>query len=149
LKSKRLQPVIKIAQNREDDAALVLNEYRKVIDQQEAKLIELRQYHAEYTQRLNDSGRNGLNIAQINDYRCFIARLAVAVKQQEVQLASCEVELTEKYDAWMLTRMRHQALGKVVDRYQAQEHQESEKREQAESDERAQHMGSNRHTNIE
>ncbi len=141
LKSKRLKPVIKIAQNREDDAALVLNEYRKVMDQQEAKLIELRQYHTEYTQRLNDNGRNGLNIAQINDYRHFIARLVVAVKQQEVQLASCEVQLKEKHDAWMQTRVHHQALDKVVDRYQQQEHQESEKREQSESDERSQHMG--------
>jgi len=145
LKSKRLQPVIKIAQNREDDAALALNEYRKVIDQQEAKLIELRQYHAEYIQRLNDGGRNGLNIAQINDYRNFIARLAVAVEQQEVQLASCEVELKVKYDAWLLTRVRHQALDKVVDRFQQQEHKESEKREQAESDERSQRMGRNHH----
>ncbi|MCF6323181.1 MAG: flagellar export protein FliJ [Gammaproteobacteria bacterium] len=144
LKSTRLKPVIKIAQNREDDAALALNEYRKVIDQQEARMIELRQYHTEYTQRLNDSGRNGLNIAQINDYRHFIARLAVAVKQQEEQLASCEAQLKEKHDAWMLTRVRHQALDKVVDRYQQQEHQASEKREQFESDERSQHMGRNK-----
>ena len=145
LKSKRLQPVVKIAQNREDDAAQVLNEYRKVIDQQEAELIELRQYHTEYTQRLSDSGRNGLHIAQLNDYRSFIARLAVAVKQQEDQLAVCEVELKEKYDAWLLTRVHHQALDKVVDRYQQQEMQESNRREQAESDERSQQMGRNRH----
>jgi flagellar FliJ protein len=146
LKSKRLQPVIKVAQSREDDAVLALNEYRKVIDQHQAKLIELRQYHAEYTQRLNDSGRTGLNIAQINDYRNFIARLAVAVKQQEELLESCEVVLKEKHDAWMLTRVHHQALDKVVDRYQEQEHQESEKREQAESDERAQRMGRGGHS---
>jgi len=146
LKSKRLQPVIKVAQSREDDAVQALNEYRKVIDQHEAKLIELRQYHAEYTQRLNDGGRNGLNIAQINDYRNFIARLAVAVQQQEELLESCEVVLKEKHDAWMQTRVHHQALDKVVGRYQQQEHQESEKREQAESDERSQRMGRGGHS---
>ena len=146
LKSKRLQPVIKVSQSREDDAVLALNEYRKVMDQHQAKLIELRQYHAEYTQRLNDSGRTGLNIAQINDYRNFIVRLAVAVKQQEELLESCEIVLKEKHDAWMLTRVHHQALDKVVDRYQEQEHQESEKREQAESDERAQRMGRGGHS---
>jgi len=140
LKSRRLQPVIKVAKNREEDAALALIEYRKVVDQHEAKLIELKQYHAEYILRLNEGSRIGMNIAQINDYRSFIARLALAVAQQETLLKECEQQLKDKNSAWMLTRARHQALGKVVERYQQQEHEVSEKREQAESDERAQHM---------
>ena len=145
MKSRRLKPVIKVAKSREDDAALALSEYRKVIDQQEAKLIELRQYHAEYIQRLSDGGRNGMNIAQINDYRSFIVRLAVAVEQQEALLVECEQQLQEKNAAWLKTRARHQALGKVTERYLQQEHEAREKKEQAESDERSQHMGRNKY----
>ncbi len=143
MKSRRLKPVAKIAQEREDDAALALSEYRKVVDQHEAKLIELRHYHEEYIQRLNESGRSGMNIAQINDYRSFIARLAVAVKQQEALLLECEQQLQTMNATWIELRGRHQALGKVIDRYHQQEHQASEKREQSESDERSQHMGKN------
>ncbi|HED40659.1 MAG TPA: flagellar export protein FliJ [Chromatiales bacterium] len=145
MKSRRLQPVIKIAKEREEDAALALSEYRKVIDQQEAKLIELRQYQAEYLQRLREGGRNGMNIAQINDYRSFIARLSVAVEQQEAQLVACEVQLQEKNRAWLEMRARHQALGKVTERYRQQEDEAREKKEQAESDERSQRMGRNRY----
>ncbi len=144
MKSRRLQPVIKIAKEREDDAALALSEYRKVVDQHEAKLIELRHYHDEYIQRLNEAGRGGMNIAQINDYRSFIARLAVAVKQQEALLLECQQQLKEKNKAWIQTRGRHQALDKVIDRYQQQEQEVRDKREQAESDERSQHMGRNK-----
>lgn len=143
-KSKRLQPVIKIASAREDEAARELVEYRKVVDQHEAKLIELRHYHEEYTLRLNESGRNGMHIARINDYRSFIERLRVAIKQQEVVLVECRQQLDELNRAWLQTRARHKALDKVSDRYQHQELQAQEKRAQAESDERSQHMGRGR-----
>lgn len=144
LKSKRLQPVTKIAKVHEDDAVLALNDYRKVVDQHEAKLIELRGYHDEYRQRLSEAGRHGMNIAQINDYRSFISRLDVALKQQEALLIECQQILNEKNQAWLLARSRHQALGKVVDRYQQEEYRQSEKRMQAESDEHAQQMGRGR-----
>jgi len=143
LKSRRLKPVAKIAQERENDAALALSEYRKVVDQHDAKLIELRHYHEEYIQRLNEAGRIGMNIAQINDYRSFIACLAIAVKQQEALLLECDQQLQAKNAAWIQLRGRHQALDKVIDRYHQQEGQTREKREQAESDERAQHTGKN------
>jgi len=146
LKSKRLKPVTKIAKMREDDAALAFSEYRKVVDQNEAKLIELRGYHDEYRQRLTEAGLDGMNIARINGYRSFISRLAIAVKQQETQLFECQQILKEKNQAWLLTRSRHQALGKVVDRYQEQEYQESEKRAQTESDEHSQNMGRHKKT---
>lgn len=143
-KSKRFKPVIKIAKGREDEAARALGEYRKVVDQHQAKLIELRHYHEEYTLRLNESGRSGMHIAQINDYRSFISRLAVAIEQQEALLVECQQQLDEKNRAWLQTRARHQALDKVSDHYQQQERQESEKKAQAESDERSQHMGKGR-----
>ncbi len=143
MKSRRLQPVIKVAKEREDDAAIALSEYRKIVDQHEAKLIELRHYHDEYIQRLNESGRSGMNIAQINDYRRFIARLAVAIKQQEALLLECQQQLNEKNMAWLQMRGRHQALDKVSDRYRQQEQEARDKREQAESDERSQHMRRN------
>jgi len=141
LKSKRLQPVIKIAKGREEDAARALSDYRRVVDQHEAKLIELRHYHDEYRLRLDEAGRNGMNIAQLNDYRNFISRLAIAIQQQEALMVECQQQLNEKNRAWLLSRGRHQALDKVAGRYEQQEHQESEKRAQAESDERSQHMG--------
>lgn len=140
-KSKRLQPVIKIARGDEEAAARELGEYRKVVDQHEAKLIELRHYHEEYLLRLSEAGRNGMNIAQINDYRGFISRLAVAIKQQETLVEECQQQLDEKNQVWIERRGRHQALDKVADGYLQQEYQQNEKREQAESDERSQRMG--------
>lgn len=137
-RSKRLQPVAQYADSRQRDAAAVLAAYRRVCDEQEKRLNELRGYRAEYVERFHAAGAAGIDAAQLLDYRAFIERLDKALAQQEQVANAARHEYEEKKRAWFALRGRAKALDHVVSHYRDQEQRERERREQHESDERAQ-----------
>jgi flagellar FliJ protein len=137
-RSKRLKPVAQFADSRQQDAAVALANYRRVYDEHENRLNELRGYRAEYLERFHAAGAAGMDAMQLQEYRAFIDRLDKAVAQQEAVVQAARQEYEQKKQAWLELRGRAKALDGVVVRYQEQEQQARERREQHESDERAQ-----------
>lgn len=139
-KSQRLRPVIKIARNREENAAKALNEGHRIHNRNEAKLAELLAYQKEYTRRYEDAGRNGMNIDKINEFRRFLERLNDAISSQKKIVKASKVELDKKNKAWSRTRVKHKSLDKIASRHRSDENRDEELGEQSESDDRSQHM---------
>ena len=139
-KSQRLRPVIKIAKNREENAAKALSEGRRIHSRNEAKLAELLAYQKEYTRRYEDAGRNGINVDKINEFRRFLERLNDAISSQKKIVKVSTVELDKKNKAWSQTRVKHKSLDKVAGRHRADENRDEERGEQSESDDRSQHI---------
>ena len=55
-KSKRLEPVARIAENRERRAATELAKARQRLEEQEARLRELTSYRDDYSRRFQEAG---------------------------------------------------------------------------------------------
>ena len=137
-RSKRMQPVQRVAHGREQDAMRKLGESQQFLDAQKAKLEELRSYREQYARDFTASGGNGLQATRLRDYRVFLNRLGEAIAQQEALISRYESQHEETRQCWVDSRGHSQAIDKVVDRYRQQEHQQQERREQLEQDERAQ-----------
>ena len=137
-KSKRLEPVSRLAENRERRAAVEMAEFRRFLDAQQAKLDELQRYRADYTRQFQEAGRRGLDAGRMADFRRILNHLADAIAFQERRLAGLRQDFAQIRQRWTDTRTRTAALAKVMERYQAEERREAEQREQRDTDEYAQ-----------
>lgn len=137
-RSKRMQPVQHVARGREQDAMHKLGQSQQHLNAQLARLEELRGYHEQYTRDFAASGESGLDVTRLRDYRVFLNRLGEAIRQQEALVANYRHQHEQSRQQWVESRSHSQAINKVVERYQAQEHRQQEQREQREQDERSQ-----------
>lgn len=137
-RSKRMQPVQRVAQGREEDAVRKLGQSQQYLDAQKAKLEELRAYRDQYALDFEASAGSGLDALRIQDYRTFLNRLGDAIRQQEALIQQCIAHHEHTRKAWVESRSHSQAIDKVVDRYQVEERRQRDHKEQQEQDERAQ-----------
>ena len=143
-RSKRMQPVVNVAASKEQAAARQLGESQNEIDARKARLAELIAYQAEYAQRFESSGGGGLDMARMQDYRVFLARLNDAINQQRRLVVAAELDYAKKKNHWLSVRQQAQAIDKVVDRFKQDERRAEGRRDQAETDERATHTHARR-----
>ncbi len=137
-RSKRMQPVQRVAQSREQAAVQELGQSQQSLDAQQSKLEELRAYRDQYASDFETSVGAGLDATRVQDYRVFLNRLGEAIRQQEAILAQCRMRHEQTRQKWIETRTHSQAIDKVMHGYRQEEHRQRERREQQEQDERAQ-----------
>ncbi|MCG7949533.1 MAG: flagellar export protein FliJ [Candidatus Thiodiazotropha taylori] len=133
--SKRLKPVQRFAHSKEQNAARSMGQARKNLEQEEAKLKQLKQYHQEYLERFEQMAREGMTSTQLQEYRTFLAKLDEAINQQQQVVAASMVNHNSQKTDWKQKHSRTQALNKVIDRYREKEQKSADRREQKESDE--------------
>jgi flagellar FliJ protein len=136
VQSKRLKPVHRVAESREQTAAKELGDSTRYVHEQEARLEELRRYHAEYLERFHSAAKMGMSALQLQEYRAFLSKLERAIREQEAIIQDGRNVHKFKKDNWQQKHVRTQALGKVIDRYKQAETKAEDKREQKESDDR-------------
>jgi len=138
VQSKRLKPVHRVAESKEQTAAKELGDSKRYVNAQEERLEELRRYHDEYLDRFHSAAKIGMSALQLQEYRAFLAKLERAIREQETVIKDGLNVHKFKKDNWQQKHVRTQALGKVIDRYKTAEVKDQDKREQRESDDRSQ-----------
>ena len=134
-RSKRLQPVQRITEKREQDAARALGEAQQHLEQLKWQLKELESYREEYRNHYQHSGRNGFSAQQLVQQQQFLAHIDKAIEQQQHAIHQAEAACEERRQRWFQARGRTQALDKVAERYRDDERQAQNRREQKENDE--------------
>jgi flagellar FliJ protein len=137
-KSKRLKPLIKLAEEREQVAIKQYVETQKIHRDRQARLEELQSYKTEYQNRFVSADSAARSAFQFNDYLAFLSRLDSIITEQRRLVVQCEKELELKRKAWLKRREKAQALGKAAERFLNEERAIQNKREQKDADERAQ-----------
>lgn len=137
-RAKRLQPVQHLVDDNERRLAQSVAAFERRVSEAEAKLGELVRYRAEYEKQLSQRAEHGIGVAELRDYQAFLARLAEACKQQQALLQRAQVEREAERERWREAAKRAKALGHVVEQWQAEDRRTLERREQRDSDERAQ-----------
>ena len=71
-RSKRLQPIQQLAGDREREAATQVDLARRALDDHERQLVQLRQYRAEYADRVSTAAAP--DVARLQNFHAFLGR---------------------------------------------------------------------------
>ncbi|MGM0413238.1 MAG: flagellar export protein FliJ [Pseudomonadota bacterium] len=136
-RSERIQPVARLADNRESRAAKELAEAQQRLEQQHQQLTNLHGYKQEYEQALQTAGRQGLRGQQVRDFHRFLIQVdqAIAGQKQVVERAEAEVEQARRN--WLAARTETRRIETLQSWYAEEEVQREQRQEQKETDERA------------
>jgi flagellar FliJ protein len=130
IQSKRIDPLLKRAQDHEDEVARDLAERQRVLDTHLSRLEELRRYAEEYA----NAQMAATSPAQLLNRRAFLDRLDTAVAQQR-QTVDSNREKVEAERARLILASRDKAvLEQLAASYRAQEKVLVDRRDQRDMD---------------
>jgi flagellar FliJ protein len=134
-RSERMQPIKALADTRERDAGAGVAAARRVLEDREKQLEQLRGYRAEYAGRAAREG--AADAVRLQNYHAFLGRLGDAIRQQEELVAAARQDLEHRTTAWQERRIEAASLGKAVERIAGSEQKAADRRDQRDADERA------------
>jgi flagellar FliJ protein len=137
-RSERMEPVQLVLSEGERARARELGEGQRRLADAEAKLAELKTYHGEYLQTYRKRAEDGTSVTRLRDFQAFLARLELALAQQEKIVAQAREQVAQQRRNWQGAARQVKAVETVVDRWRHDEQKAGDRREQKESDERAQ-----------
>jgi len=139
-RSQRFEPVVKVAENREQEAARGLGRAQTTFAEAQQRLTELEAYREEYIKRFHSTGAVGMSAAQMMDYRAFMVKLDQAIAEQGVVVEQATHRVEQQRQEWFNRRGKVKMLDTVVARYQTDERRDADRKEQGDQDERNQHI---------
>jgi flagellar protein FliJ len=137
-RAKRMKPVQNLVDENERRLAQSLAASERKVAEAEGKLQELERYRSEYEKQFSQRAGRGIGAVDLRDYQVFLARLSEAIRQQQAIVQRLRAERDAERLRWQEAAKRAKALGHVVEQWQTEERRTIERREQHESDERAQ-----------
>jgi flagellar FliJ protein len=137
-RSERMEPVQQVLEGTEQARARELGDGQKRLAEAEAKLTELATYHGEYLRAYRQRAEDGTGITKLRDFQAFLARLEQAMSQQEKIVAAAREQVANQRRNWQGAARQVKAVESVVDRWRRDEVKAGERRDQKETDERAQ-----------
>ncbi|MGE0080902.1 MAG: flagellar export protein FliJ [Thiohalomonadaceae bacterium] len=137
-KSKRMEPVLRIAESREDKAAQEFAESQRLLGEHERQLAQLQGYRREYQMRLDSQAAAGITASRLIETHRFLAQLDKAITQQQMMVEQATRVCSQKRQRWLAARQKSQTFVKAKERFETLERQHDDKREQKVSDELAQ-----------
>jgi flagellar protein FliJ len=137
-RAKRLQPVQQLVDENQRRLAQSLAAIERRLLEADTKLGELERYRREYEAQLGVRAQQGIAVTDLRDYQAFLARLSEAVRQQQLLVHRARIDRDLERTRWQEAATRAKALEHVVDRWEAEERTSRDRKEQRESDERAQ-----------
>jgi flagellar FliJ protein len=132
MRSQRLDPLIKVTQQRQDDAARTVAEREKVVREQQERLDALRRYADEYAASPSSAT---ISPALLVNRIAFRERLNAAVVQQSGIVDQSRRVSDVERARLMLASRETMVLEKLADSYRAQEAQVEQAKAQRELDE--------------
>jgi flagellar protein FliJ len=137
-RAQRLRPVQNLVDETERRLAQNLAAFERRVAEGEAKLQDLERYLSEYEQQFSERAAQGIGATGLRDYQAFLAKLAEAIRQQRAVVQRARDERDTERRRWQDAAKRAKALDHVVGQWHAEEQRALDRREQRESDERAQ-----------
>lgn len=134
-RSDRFKPIRNIAQQSEDVAAQTLGKIQRELSAHHVKLSELMKYYQDYTTNFKQKAEKGMSIIQVQSYKNFISQIEIAISQQKEHIDRVTEACDSSRTDWTVERQKTQVLDKVMQRYEKQERQQSNRKEQRLSDE--------------
>lgn len=135
VRSKRLKPIKELAKNREKLAAQELGHSLESQKLENQKLEQLTQYRNQYLADMEQKVRQGVSGATLQRYHQFLAKLDLAIDQQNDVLRRCSDRIDESQGNWQDKRSRTKVISQVMDKMAVKEQIAITKKEAHQSDE--------------
>lgn len=137
-RSKRLAPILDLAEKKERDTALAFaNQLKKVAEVRQGG-ENLHGFLNSYHDRYERTGSSvGFTVKQLAEYRVFLSKINGAIEDQGVTLQLVEAELEKYRRAWDEARQYRDGLVKLIQQANQEEQRLEAKQEQADMDERS------------
>ena len=135
---KALKTAQRVADEHERQRAEALGARERRVQECETKLQELENYEANYAREFTRRARDGMGAAGLREFQTFLGRLAEAVQQQREIVRRARAERDSDLTVWQHAAQRAEMVDRVVKRREREELQAQDRKEQRESDERAQ-----------
>lgn len=132
-----LEPLHNLAHDRVEAATQQLAQLKAKWQQEEAKLHQLSQFHAEYQRRLGEAIQQGLDMTRMRDFQVFIRKLETAMRQQNQEIVRAKALWEDGQRAWFEERRKLKTYDVLKDRHVKAEQHRERRVEQRESDEHA------------
>jgi len=133
LRSRRLEPIARIADHREQVAVREFGRLQEAVVAQEQRLVELHAWWQEYADGLHKQSGRGSGL--MREGRLFLAQLNDAIERQRAVVERARRDVEAARARWLASRMDHEALDKVVARCKDEEVRHARRGEQREQDE--------------
>jgi flagellar protein FliJ len=137
-RSGRMKPVQEVVGAAERHEAKQLASSEEKLAACEHKLDELRQYEHDYREGFNARATAGMGGHGLREYQLFLARLNEAIRQQNKIVLAARAECETQREHWRAAARQHKAVEHVVEVWRGEERRHAERREQRDTDERAQ-----------
>lgn len=132
-RSKRMLPILNLAERNEKNAALVLARSQQSLKECQNKLAMMREYRNEYANNFTA----GISSASLlRDKHNFIQQIDQSIELLEKQISQHSVQHGLDQKEWLKTRQKSNALDKVVKQFRSSENKQQNQREQLEQDDR-------------
>ena len=128
--SRRLDPLLRRAQDHEDEVARALAERQQALDMHLSRLEELRRYADEYA----GAQMAATSPSQLMNRRAFLDRLDSAVQQQSQTVDRNRERVDAERARLLLASRDKQVLEQLAASYRAQEQKVQDRRDQREMD---------------
>jgi flagellar FliJ protein len=137
-RSRQLKTAQRLFEGDERRKAQTLAACERALHESEAKLAELKGYQADYLRDFAHRAGGGMTGASARDYQAFMTRLEEALRQQAEIVTRARAQRAELLSKWRGAAQRSAAVDRAVQRDHSEEQRAVERREQHDSDERAQ-----------
>ena len=133
-RTKRLEPVVKHTDNKEQQALQALASSQTELEVENTRLSQLKSYKNEYHQKQSD--KNYVYSAmELQEFNRFLSQLDQTIEQQQKVVQMRKGELDGKRRAWQATRIDSKKIQKIVENLQQQEQIREARNEQKIMDE--------------
>lgn len=137
-RSERMAPVQRLFGETEKTRARELGDAQRRLADAEARLAELQTYRGEYLCAFRKRAEDGTSVRALRDFQAFLVRLDEALRQQEQIVATAREQTAGSRHNWQGAARQVKAVDSVVHRWQVAEAKAGERRDQKDTDERAQ-----------
>lgn len=139
-KSERIKLLQKLAGQYEQLAAQDLGRSTSNLSEQINRLEQLKQFRMEYTDQFRQAGQQGMDGRSIMAFQNFLQQLDTAIAQQQQTVDAAQHDKQKKKTVWQDKHTTTKVYDKTLDKTLKKEHEQDERKQQNDADDRAQHM---------
>ena len=134
-RASRLDIVVKLARQREDQATQALVQVRAQLETEINRLEELISYRQECQTYLEQQGSSGISMQQWRRTQGFIDQLEDLANRQQHTIASWQAREAQVLEKWRELYQRRKNIGQFVEKISMEEAIAADKKEQKQIDE--------------
>lgn len=136
-RSKRLEPVHRMARNKEAEAAQKVNESVQQKASSVDQLDKLKKYRDDYIAEFKTKGEQGISASRLQEYQAFVHKIDGAIDEQLETIKSMQQQVDARQQDFKKTSSRKKVVEKLIDKSASQEAKSEQRKEQKEADDRS------------